>query len=160
MVFIESEELSGRLMELADEAVNACLDYLKCEYACDVSLSIVDNETIQSINKEHRQIDKATDVLSFPMVSWTKPCDYHYLEQNYSLLMNPETENILLGDIILSMDKVKEQAEAYEHSIEREYAFLIVHSMLHLFGYDHMNEVEEKAMISMQKDIMSTIEYQ
>lgn len=161
MIFIEDEvvELNDRLRELVHETINKCLDYLKCDYECDISLTMVNDDDMRQINKEHRGVDKSTDVLSFPMVEWEYPCDYGYLELSYEMLKNPETGNILLGDIVLSMDKVISQANEYEHSIEREFTFLIAHSMLHLFGYDHMDDNDEKVMIQQQKEIMKTIEY-
>lgn len=161
MITIDDNDvlLTIRFRELAEETINRCLDYLNCEYECDVSIMIVGNEEIREINKEYRKINKATDVLSFPMVDWKFPCDYSYLESHYVLLKNPETENILLGDIVLSMDKVISQAVEYNHSREREFSFLLVHSMLHLFGYDHMEAEEERIMINKQKEIMNLINY-
>lgn len=156
----EDYKISKEFKELGILAINKSLDFLEFEYEVDVTITTTTNEEIKLINKEHRNIDKATDVLSFPMIEWPKPKDYDYLEKNIYLNMNPDTECILLGDIVLSMDKVKSQAEEFGHTIEREYVFLIVHSMLHLFGYDHMEEDEEQQMINMQKDILITIDYE
>lgn len=156
---IEEYEISDELVELAKVSINKALDYTEFPYEVDVALTTVSNETIREINKEHRGLDKATDVLSFPMVDWVKPCDYDFLDEHVDYYVNPDSECILLGDIVLSMDKVKSQATQYGHSLEREFAFLIVHSMLHLLGYDHMVMDEEKVMIDLQKKIMSTIDY-
>ena len=106
------------------------------------------------INKQFRGIDRATDVLSFPMLEYEVPGDFSFLEEENSDDFNPDTGEALLGDIIISVDKVLEQAESYGHSVEREYAFLITHSMLHLFGYDHMQEEEAKVMEDKQRDIL------
>ena len=84
----------------------------------------------------YRQIDAPTDVLSFPMLSYEQAGDFSALEEDYEDNFNPDTGEIMLGDIVISVDRVREQAAAYGHSERREFAFLIVHSMLHLFGYD------------------------
>jgi len=89
------------------------------------------------------------------MLSYDVPGDFCFLDNEDNNDFNPDTGEALLGDIIISVDKVFEQAESYGHSVEREYAFLITHSMLHLFGYDHMNEEEAKVMESKQKDILT-----
>ncbi len=141
-------------------AIEKSLDYLDFEYECDVTLTVTNNETIKDINREYRELDKPTDVLSFPMIDWPVACDYEFLEQQLDFCINPDTGCVLLGDIVISMDKVESQAHEYGHSEEREFVFLIVHSMLHLFGYDHMEPDEEIAMISMQKDILGTIDYE
>ena len=152
--------IDNEFKELGIEAVNKSLDYLAFEYEVDVTITTTTDKEIRLINKEHRNIDKATDVLSFPMIEWPSPKDYEYLEANIFMNMNPDTQCVILGDIVLSMDKVKSQASEFGHSIKREYVFLIVHSMLHLFGYDHMVVEEEQQMISMQKDILKTIDYE
>lgn len=161
MITFEMDEalIDARHQELAEEALEKTLDFLEFEYEVDVSLTTTNNEMIQEINREHRNIDRATDVLSFPMIDWPLACDFDYLEDRMDYHINPETGNILLGDIVLSMDKVSDQAAEYGHSEEREYVFLIVHSLLHLFGYDHMDEEEERLMIDAQKDILRMIDY-
>jgi probable rRNA maturation factor len=162
MIYFDEEDMKidNTFKDIAIEAINKSLDFLEFEYEIDVTLIITDNETIRSINLEHRKIDRATDVLSFPMIEWPFPKDYDYLEANISLNMNPDNDCILLGDIVLSMDKVASQALEFGHSLQREFVFLIVHSMLHLFGYDHMTVEEEKEMIQIQKDILLTIDYE
>lgn len=156
----EDVKISDRLKELASQAVNASLDRLEFDYECDISITLTNNEGIQAMNKEFRDIDRPTDVLSFPMIDWPKPCDYHFFENNMRYFVDQDTEGVILGDIVISMDKVIEQAEEFEHSQEREFAFLIVHSMLHLFGYDHMTLKDESIMIEMQKQIMTKINYE
>ena len=103
----------------------------------------------------YRQIDAPTDVLSFPMLSYESAGDFSKLEDNYDDNFNPDTGEIMLGDIIISVDKVKEQAKSYGHSEKREYAFLILHSMLHLFGYDHMTPEEAAIMEGKQTEILN-----
>jgi len=156
----EDFQISEEFKLLGINAINKSLDFLRFNYNIDVTITTTTNSDIQLINKEHRNIDKATDVLSFPMIEWPTPKDYDYLEANMFMNINPENQCVLLGDIVLSMDKVKSQAIEYGHTIKREYVFLIVHSMLHLFGYDHMEENQEQEMINIQKDILKTIDYE
>ena len=142
---------------LAEKVVNACLDYADFPYEAEVNLTLTDNEGIHTINKEFRQIDRPTDVLSFPMLSYEVAGEFSFLDDDDCADFNPDTGEALLGDIVISIDKVLEQAENYGHSIEREYAFLITHSMLHLFGYDHMTEEEAKVMESKQTEILNEL---
>lgn len=140
--------------ELAQKVVDFCLDYMEFPYEAEVNLTLTDDAGIHEINKEFRQIDRPTDVLSFPMLNYTIPGDFSFLDAEDSNDFNPDTGEAMLGDIVISVDKVFEQAENYGHSSEREYAFLITHSMLHLFGFDHMEAEEAKVMESKQKDIL------
>lgn len=141
--------------ELAERVVNFCLDYANFPYEAEVNLTLTDNDGIHAINKEFREIDRPTDVLSFPMLSYETPGEFAFLDAEDSNDFNPDTGEAMLGDIVISVDKVLEQAESYGHSVEREFAFLITHSMLHLFGYDHMEEEEAAVMESKQKDILN-----
>ena len=140
--------------KLAEKIVDFCLDYSEFPYEAEVNLTLTDNDGIHQINKEFRQIDRPTDVLSFPMLNYNTPGDFSFLDEEDNDDFNPDTGEAMLGDIVISVDKVFEQAESYGHSVEREYAFLITHSMLHLFGYDHMEEEEAKVMEAKQKDIL------
>ena len=97
-------------------------------------------------NKEYRNIDKETDVLSFPAVDYESPSDFTLVRENESSYINPDTGELILGDIILNEDRVRAQAQEYGHTLLREFAFLLTHSMLHLLGYDHMEPEEEKEM--------------
>lgn len=139
---------------LAQNVVEHCLDYIKFPYEAEVNLTLTDNAGIHEINRNFREIDRPTDVLSFPMLSYEIPGDFAFLEDENSDDFNPDTGEALLGDIVISVEKVLEQAENYGHSIEREYAFLITHSMLHLFGFDHMTEEEAKVMEAKQASIL------
>lgn len=145
------EELSGRVVEFA-------LDHEGFPYECEVNLTLTDNEGIHEINREYREIDNPTDVLSFPMLSYDEAGDFSKLEEDYDDNFNPDTGEIMLGDIIISVDKVLEQAESYGHSVEREFAFLILHSMLHLFGYDHMTPEEAAVMEEKQRVILEKMQ--
>ncbi len=143
--------------ELAIKVVEASLDYVGCPYEAEVNLLLTMNEEIQEMNRSFRQIDKATDVLSFPMVEYEEAGDFDFLE-NADSYFHPESGELMLGDIVISKEKVISQAEEYGHSIEREYAFLIAHSMLHLFGYDHMEEDERTEMEQKQREILEQLQ--
>ena len=112
---------------LIRKACNATLKFEGLEGDFEVDVTLVKDEMIREINLEHRNIDSATDFLSFP------------LGENGEFDINPETQAKMLGDIVISVDHALAQADLYGHSIERETAFLTVHSMLHLLGYDHVN---------------------
>ncbi len=142
--------------ELAEKVIEAALDYEDCPYEAEVNLLLTMNDEIQEMNRNFRQIDRATDVLSFPMVDYEEAGEFDFLEEAPECF-HPETGELMLGDIVISKEKVISQAEEYGHSIEREYAFLIAHSMLHLFGYDHMEENERLVMELKQKEILEQL---
>lgn len=158
-IFLENEgelELGLDYLKLAEEVSEAVLDYEKCPYESQIELLLTDNEEIQRINHEFREIDRPTDVLSFPMVDFVVPAEYDFLEEDDSCF-DPETGELMLGNIVISKEKVVSQAEEYGHSVKREYAFLIAHSMLHLLGYDHMEEEEREEMESRQREILKQL---
>ena len=130
--------------KLVNSVAEESLRYEGFENKCEISLSFVSNEEIRHINKQFRGIDRETDVLSFPQLTF---------EEGEEADVN-ENGEIVLGDIIISIDRAKEQAEEYGHSLKRELAFLAVHSMLHLMGYDHMEKDEEEDMFRRQKEIL------
>jgi len=140
--------------KLAEEIITFVLDYEKFPFEAEVSVTLVDNEGIHEINREYRGVDAPTDVLSFPMIEYSSPGDFSKIE-DYDDNFNPDSGEVLLGDIVLSLPKVDEQAKAYGHSLKREFAFLIVHSMLHLLGYDHMTPEEAAFMENKQKFILN-----
>ena len=150
------KDLGINYEEIADKVINAALDYEECPYEAEVSLTLVDNNRIHDINKEFRDIDRPTDVLSFPMVEYDDAGEFAFLEDEDDCF-NPETGELMLGDIIISLDKVEEQAIAYGHSFTREYAFLIAHSMLHLLGYDHMTDDDASIMEAKQRAILDNL---
>ena len=141
--------------KLAEEVINFTIDHEKFPYEAEINLTLTDNEGIHEINKTYRQIDRPTDVLSFPMLSYETAGDFLKLEDDYDDNFNPDTGEIMLGDILISVEKVREQAESFGHSEKREFAFLIVHSMLHLFGYDHMTPEEAAVMEAKQNEILN-----
>ncbi len=144
--------------KLAEKVAEHCLDYEDCPYEAEVSLLLTSDEEIRQMNREHRQIDRATDVLSFPMVSYETPSDFSRVEEEQDDCFNPETGELILGDIVISKDHVLAQAEEYGHSPVREFAFLVAHSMLHLMGYDHMEPEEASVMERKQAEILDQLE--
>ena len=118
--------------DTAVDVISCVLDYLDCPYEAQVSLLITDNDRIRKINSDNRDIDSATDVLSFPMTQYSTPGDFSFLEEEGIDCFEPDSGELMLGDIVISAEKVLEQAEKYGHSVKREYAFLITHSILHL----------------------------
>lgn len=143
--------------EIIHRVINEVLDYEACPYESEVNLILTDNEEIHKINKEYRNIDAPTDVLSFPMIDYEVAGDFSLVEQSQEDYFNPETGELVLGDIIVSIDKVLEQAKNYNHSVMREFAFLIAHSMLHLCGYDHMEPEEARTMEAKQREILEKL---
>lgn len=145
------------IKELADLVMGAVLEAEGCPYEAQINLLLTDNAGIRTYNAQFRQIDRETDVLSFPNVDYAHPADFSQLSDREADYFDPESGELVLGDIILSADKVKEQAESYGHSEKREFAFLIAHSMLHLCGYDHMEPEEAKIMEAKQEEILKTL---
>ena len=131
---------------LIRKACNATLKYENFENNAEIDVSIVDDEMIKEMNREFRNIDASTDVLSFPLGE----------DGNYDT--NPETSALMLGDIVISIDHALHQADLYGHSVEREVAFLTVHSMLHLLGYDHVNGgLEQTVMREKEEAILDSL---
>lgn len=144
---------------LIEKVIDMALEVHKCPYAVEVNVILTDNAAIASINEEYRNLAKPTDVLSFPMLSYETPGDFSVVEKMPEEdCFDPDSGELLLGDIIISVEKVIEQAEAYGHSRERELGFLTAHSMLHLFGYDHMEEEERIDMEAKQEAILNRLE--
>uniref|UniRef100_I5AQS4 Endoribonuclease YbeY n=1 Tax=Eubacterium cellulosolvens (strain ATCC 43171 / JCM 9499 / 6) TaxID=633697 RepID=I5AQS4_EUBC6 len=134
--------------ETAGQIVTKILDEEKCPYEAEVSITFVDDEEIRRVNREFRGIDKVTDVLSFPVTQFTPPADFSILEDDEAAAdsFDPESGELQLGDILISVSRAMKQAEEYGHSLKREIGFLIAHSVLHLMGYDHMTEEEATVM--------------
>lgn len=134
---------------LANQVAEKILDTEECPYDAQVNLVLTDNEEIKRVNAEFRDINAPTDVLSFPMIPFETPADYTVVEEDESYF-DLDTDELLLGDIMISVDKVFAQAEEYGHSVTREFCFLVAHSMLHLLGYDHMTPEEAAVMEAKQ----------
>lgn len=134
---------------LAVKVADKVLEMEECPYEAQVNLVLTDNEEIKRVNTEFRDIERETDVLSFPMIPFETPAGYEIVEEDESYF-DLDTDELLLGDIMISVDKVFAQAEEYGHSVTREFCFLVAHSMLHLLGYDHMTPEEATVMEAKQ----------
>ena len=143
--------------QLAKLVIEKVLDTEACPFETEVSILLTDNEGIKRYNTEFRGIEKETDVLPFPNLDYDSPSDFSCVEGNEIDFINPESNEIILGDIIISINKVYSQAEEYGHTLKREFAFLIVHSMLHLLGYDHMDEEDAAIMEPKQEAILNSL---
>ncbi len=132
--------------KLIEDCTRGALAEEEIEEDAEVSVTFVDNERIRELNAEFRNIDSETDVLSFP------------IGDEGGFEVNPDNDAIILGDIVVSLEKAREQAEEYSHSFKRELAFLITHSLFHLLGYDHVNGgVEEKIMFDKQERVLEKL---
>lgn len=151
----ETDEVLPFPVEETVKAVcEAALKEEGCPYETQVNVVLTDNEGIREVNREARGIDSPTDVLSFPNVDFESSGLFEIAEDCEADYFDPDTGELILGDIMISIDKVKEQAENYGHGLRREFAFLVAHSMLHLCGYDHMEESEAKVMEAKQEKIL------
>ncbi len=143
--------------ELTERVINGALDFIECPYEAEVNVLFTDNASIHEINRENRDIDAPTDVLSFPIGEYPVPGDFDTLEEEQPEVFHPETGELMLGDIVISVERVVSQAEEFGHSEERELGFLLAHSVLHLCGFDHMEEEERFVMEEKQRQIMDTL---
>ncbi len=143
--------------ELVEQVAEQVLATEQCPYEVTLNVLLTDNEGIRSYNRDYRQIDRATDVLSFPNLDFECPGDFEIDPDREADYFDPDTGELILGDIIISLDKVSEQAECYGHSQRREFAFLVAHSMLHLCGYDHMEPQEAAVMEERQEEALQSL---
>lgn len=141
---VVSEELLDKMTEAAKYAVESEELLNLDEDRCEISVSFVGLDEIHELNREYRAVDRPTDVLSFPQ--------FEDLEEEI-----PEVGEICLGDVVICRDKAEEQAKEFGHSFERELVYLFTHSILHLLGYDHMEEDEKKLMRAREEEIMEKI---
>ena len=132
--------VQAELLELIQKTAETALDFENVTVCCEVSITLTDNQAIREINSRFRNLDKPTDVLSFPSGEYPT-----------------EEEACFLGDVAISLERAEEQRQEYGHTLEREVAFLTAHSILHLLGYDHMKPDEEKDMSERQEEILSLI---
>lgn len=142
---------------LVEQVAEAVLDAEGCPYEAEVNVLITDSEGIRLYNREYRKIDKETDVLSFPNIPFETEAGFDVVEENEADYFQPDSGELILGDIILSADRISSQAEAYGHSQKREFAFLVAHSMLHLCGYDHETPEEAAVMEQKQEAILNSL---
>ena len=159
--FIENENDTDFGFDESELIKAVCLKAFSSEGApvdsSSVNVLITDSETVREMNSGFRGIDSTTDVLSFPGLEFDEPSDFNISEDRKADCIDPESGELVLGDIVLNADRIFSQAEEYGHSIKREMAFLLAHSCLHLCGYDHMTEDEEKVMFSKQEAVLESL---
>lgn len=162
MIYVDNRQTKINVdKELIDQLTYVIEFALKEEEVnekCEVSLLFVDNSEIKEINSETRNIDKETDVLSFPMLEYSENKVFKEQYKDYKFLPSDlDGEELVLGDIVLSLEKALEQSKEYNHSFEREASYLVVHSVLHLLGYDHMNDDEKVIMRKREEEILGKL---
>ena len=150
---INTLRLSAKEKELFKRAYLAVLEDLELDDWFDVDVTAVGKDVIRSYNLEYRNVDRVTDVLSFPNVEFRWPI----FQCQYASQTDPETGRLFLGDILVCRSKINSQAKEYGHSQEREFVYLCVHGMLHLFGFDHIEKEDEEDMNAHQKAIMEKL---
>lgn len=155
-IFIENEQDKIEVSDLITDTIkNVCekvLEYEECDFDAEISITLTDDSYIRELNHEHRGIDKPTDVLSFPMVDFNEDGTSADTEFDWS------GELLILGDIVISLERAEYQAREFGHSIIREIAFLTAHSMLHLLGYDHEESHEDdEIMCQKQEEILNIL---
>ncbi len=153
----EEHPLPPALAALLRKAAQACLESETVPLPCNAMLAIVDDQEIRRINHTQRQMDKATDVLSFPSITYAPNQTARQAVEQLRAEYMPETNACFLGDILISRDHVQAQAKEYGHSMEREFCYLLVHGMMHLMGYDHMNEKDKMKMREMEEKALGSI---
>ena len=142
---------------ILEQVMETVTEMEKCPYETSVSLLVTDNDGIRQFNRDYRGIDSETDVLSFPNITFDRAGDFSVVESGEADFFDPDSGELILGDIIISADRVLAQAQGYGHSVMREFAFLTAHSMLHLCGYDHMEKEDAEVMEKKQEDVLNRL---
>lgn len=158
--YVENEtekELPFSAEEILANVMESVLTAEACPYEASVNLLLTDGAGIREYNKNFRQTDAETDVLSFPNLDFEKPGDFSGAEVCEADCFDPDSGELLLGDIILNLERVEVQAEEYGHSTKREFAFLLAHSLYHLCGYDHMEIEEAQLMEEKQEAVLQRL---
>ena len=152
-IILETEvDCPDDVQQLLERVINAALEAEGVELPCEINVLLTDNEGIHQVNLDMRGVDRPTDVLSFPMFD-LQPGDKPREEDE-----DPDTGLVPLGDMCISLERAQAQAEEYGHSVQRELSYLAVHSVLHLLGYDHMDEGPmKKQMRQREEDILGTL---
>lgn len=145
------------IQEILDRIVETVMDMEQCPYETEVNLLLTDSKGVREYNRDYRGIDKETDVLSFPNISFERAGDFASVESCEADCFDPDSGELILGDIILSVDRVLSQASEYGHSVLREFAFLTAHSMFHLCGYDHIEEQDAIVMERKQEEVLTKL---
>ncbi|MGI6010393.1 MAG: rRNA maturation RNase YbeY [Ruminococcus sp.] len=143
--------------ETARQVVKETMSQEECPYEVEVTLVLTDSEDIRCTNRNFRGIDSETDVLSFPAVDFSAPSDFQVVSENEDIFLNPDSNELILGDIMICVPRMRRQAKEYGHGEKREFAFLIAHSLLHLLGYDHMETEEAAQMEAKQEQVLQSL---
>lgn len=162
MIYVDNRqekiEVTEEFTEGLKKVINFALKEEEVDLECEVSLLFVDNNEIREINNETRQIDRETDVLSFPMLDYENKKIFKECYKNHEFSESDfDGEELVLGDIVLSLEKALEQSKEYNHSYEREASYLVVHSVLHLLGYDHMEDEDKVIMRKREEEILGKL---
>lgn len=151
------EELPFSVEETVRQVCERILEAEGCPYEVAVNLLLTDDRGIRELNREYRKIDRETDVLSFPNLDFEEAGVFEIPEDREADYFDPDTGELFLGDVCISVNRMREQAESYGHSLKREFAFLVAHSMYHLCGYDHMEDTAARVMEQKQEDILEAM---
>ena len=162
MIYVDNRqekiEVDEKLVDLLKNVIEFALKEEEVDVECEVSLLFVDNDEIREINNETRGIDRATDVLSFPMLDYENKKVFKEMYKNYEFSQSDcDGEELVLGDVVLSLERALEQSKEFNHSFEREASYLVVHSILHLLGYDHMEEDDKVIMRKREDEILNKL---
>ena len=162
MIYVDNRqekiEVDEKLVDLLKNVIEFALKEEEVDVECEVSLLFVDNDEMREINNETRGIDRATDVLSFPMLDYENKKVFKEMYKNYEFSQSDcDGEELVLGDVVLSLEKALEQSKEFNHSFEREASYLVVHSILHLLGYDHMEEDDKVIMRKREEEILNKL---
>lgn len=160
MIYMDDRQDILKVDESLLKVVEEIIDYgVRAEEVTmpyEISLTFVDNEEIREINRDNRGIDKATDVLSFPMLEYGEKKVFKECYKDYEFTpIDLDEGNLVLGDIVISLERAREQSVEFNHSFQREVCYLIIHSILHLLGYDHMEEDDKARMRKREEEILN-----
>lgn len=150
-------EFSFDMQDILERIMGTVMDMEHCPYETTVNLLLTDNAGIQTYNKDYRGQDRETDVLSFPNIPFEHAGDFTLVESSEADYFDPDSGELVLGDIILSVERIQSQAQEYGHSELREFAFLTAHSLFHLCGYDHMDVEEASVMEEKQETVLTKL---
>lgn len=162
MIYVDNKQekikIDNKLEEKLKNVIEFTLKEEEVEIKCEVSLLFVDNKEIRDINNDTRNIDRETDVLSFPMLDYEDKKVFKEIYKEYKFSQSDfDGDELVLGDIVLSLEKALEQSIEFNHSFEREASYLVVHSVLHLLGYDHMEEDDKLIMRKREEEILNKL---
>ena len=162
MIYVDNRqsklEVNDSLIENLSKVIEFALKEEEVDIKCEVSLVFVDNDEIKEINNDTRGINKETDVLSFPMLEYENKKVFKEIYKNYKFAQSDfDGDELVLGDIVISLEKALEQSKEFNHSYEREASYLVVHSVLHLLGYDHMEDEEKNVMRRREEEILNKL---